>query len=65
MKPLAAPNVPGNTEFEGFDNAVRKVFSVPKEALAKEETKWKRARDSVGCEARSVPPSGSRPTSIL
>ena len=28
MKPLPAPNVPGNTEAERFDNAVRKMFSV-------------------------------------
>jgi hypothetical protein len=25
MKPLPAPNVPGNTEAEMFDNAVRKT----------------------------------------
>jgi hypothetical protein len=27
MNPLPAPKVPGNTEFERFDYAVRKVFS--------------------------------------
>ena len=35
MKPLPAPNVPGNTEAERFDNAVRKIFSVSKEELLK------------------------------
>lgn len=44
MKPAPAPNVPGNTEFERFDNAVSKLLSVPKEAFLKEEANWKRAR---------------------
>jgi hypothetical protein len=45
MKPAPAPNVPGNTEAERFDNAVRKMFSVSKEELLKREAKWKRARE--------------------
>jgi len=44
MKPLPAPHVPGNTEAEKFDNAVRKMFSVSKEELLKREAKWKRIR---------------------
>ena len=44
MKPLPAPHVPGNTEAERMDNAVRKLFSVPKEAILKAEAKWRRAR---------------------
>ena len=36
MNPLPAPSVPGNTEWERFDNAVKKVFSVPVEAVQKE-----------------------------
>jgi len=44
MKPLPSPNVPGKTESERFDNAVRAMFRVSKEDLAKAETKWKRAR---------------------
>jgi hypothetical protein len=36
--------VPGNTELERFDNAVRKVLTVSKEDLLKAEAKWKRAR---------------------
>ena len=30
MKPLPAPPVPGKTEAERFDNAVRKTFTVSK-----------------------------------
>ena len=34
----------GNTEFERFDNAVRKILTVSKEEFLKEEAKWKRER---------------------
>lgn len=44
MKPLPPPDVPGNTEWERFDNAVRAVFSVPKEAVLKEEARQKKQR---------------------
>jgi hypothetical protein len=44
MKPLPAPNVPGKTEAERFDNAVRKMFTVSKGDLLKEEAKWKRTQ---------------------
>jgi len=44
MKPLPAPNVPGNTESERMDNALRKILTVSKTDLLKEEAKWKRAR---------------------
>jgi hypothetical protein len=44
VKPAPAPNIPGNTEAERMDNAVRKMFSVPKEAILKAEAKWQRAR---------------------
>ena len=44
MKPLPAPNVPGKTESERFDNAVRKMFSVSKGDLEKAGAKWKRRR---------------------
>ena len=33
MNPHPAPSVPGDTEWERFDNAVRKALSVPKEAF--------------------------------
>jgi hypothetical protein len=45
MKPAPAPKVAGNTEAERFDNAVRKVFSVSKEAYLKEEARLKKLRE--------------------
>jgi len=46
MKPTPAPNVPGNTEAERFDNAVRKLFSVSKEDLLKQEDREKRKSET-------------------
>ena len=43
-KSLPAPNVPGSTDAERFDYAVRKVLTVSKVDLLKEEAKWKKAR---------------------
>ena len=37
MKPLPAPRVPGTTEFQRFDNAVRQVLTVSKSELLKRE----------------------------
>jgi len=45
MKPLPAPNVPGKTEFDRFDNAMRKVLSVSKEELLKREAQEQRAKE--------------------
>ena len=42
MKP--APAVPGETEAERMKNALRMMFSVPKEAYLREEARLKRAR---------------------
>jgi len=44
MKPLPAPHVPGKTEFERFDNAMRQVLSVSKAELLQRETGQKKAR---------------------
>ena len=44
MKPLPPPNVPGNTDAERFDNAVRKILTVSKEEILKREAKWKQGR---------------------
>jgi hypothetical protein len=41
MKPLPPPPVPGKTESERFDNAVRQVLSVSKEELLKREEREK------------------------
>jgi hypothetical protein len=42
MKPLPAPTVPGSTDAERMDNAVRMIFKVSKEELLKREATWKR-----------------------
>jgi hypothetical protein len=39
MNPLPAPKVPGNSDWERFDYAVRKVFSMPRDAVAKAAVK--------------------------
>ena len=44
MKPHAAPPVPGKTEAEKFDNAVRKMFSVSKEAFLEAEAEYQRTK---------------------
>jgi hypothetical protein len=43
MKPQPAPNVPGTTDAERFDNAVRRVFSMSKEDFLREEARLKAA----------------------
>lgn len=45
MKPLPAPHVPGKTEFERFDNAVRRALSISKEELLKREAREKKTRE--------------------
>ena len=50
MNTPPAPEVPGNTDAERFDNAVRRMFTVSKEELLKREAKWNRAR--VGKKAK-------------
>jgi hypothetical protein len=44
MRPDPAPSVPGDTDAERMDNAVRKMFSVSKDSLLREEAKWAKAR---------------------
>jgi hypothetical protein len=41
LKPLPTPHVPGKTDFERFDNAVRQVLTVSKEELLKREEREK------------------------
>jgi hypothetical protein len=45
MKPLPTPTVPGNTEWERFDNAVGMLLNAPKGAFVKQEKKLKRRRE--------------------
>jgi hypothetical protein len=44
MKPLPPPHVPGKTEFERFDNAMRQVLTVSKEELLRREAAEKKER---------------------
>jgi hypothetical protein len=44
IPPDIAAKCDGPDQFEKFDRLFRGVIAVPKEAIAKEETKWKRAR---------------------
>ena len=48
MKPLPAPPVSGDTEFERFDNAVRQVLTVSKTELLKREAEEKKATEGKG-----------------
>jgi hypothetical protein len=44
MKPLPPPpRVPGNTDWERFDNAVSMLLSTPKQLFTKAEKKHKKA----------------------
>jgi hypothetical protein len=43
MKPVPAPKVPGNTDAERMNNALRMVLTVSKADLLKEEARLKRA----------------------
>ena len=48
MKPLPPPAVPGNTDAERMDNAVRRMFSVSKaEVLRREAEERLRKLDNV------------------
>ena len=45
MKPLPAPHVPGKTEFERFDNAVRKILTISKTEVLRREAEQKQGHD--------------------
>ena len=45
MKPLPAPNVPGNTDAERMSNALSMVLKVSKADLLKEEARLKKAME--------------------
>jgi len=57
MKPLPPPKVPGNTEWERFDNAVGMLLSAPNQAFAKQEKKQADAGQGVGGEQLASLPS--------
>ena len=60
MKPLPPPYVPGTTEAERMDYAVRKVFTVSKEALLRHEAKEKKRRVRQRKRTRSENPLPTR-----
>lgn len=43
MNVRPAPTVPGKTEAERMDSAVRTVFTVSKEEMARREAEWQKA----------------------
>ena len=45
MKPLPPPHVPGKTEFERFDNALRQILTVSKSDLLKMEAQEKSTKE--------------------
>jgi uncharacterized small protein (DUF1192 family) len=45
MKPHPAPEVPGETQRQRFDNAVRNVFKVPEVAILRELGRMKAERE--------------------
>jgi hypothetical protein len=45
MKPLPAPDVPGRTERERFDNAMRQILTVSKEDILKKEAQEQRKKE--------------------
>jgi hypothetical protein len=53
MNPHPAPQVPGNTDWERFDNAVRKVFSVPAEAIQREKERIAKAKRKAKAKTRA------------
>jgi len=54
MKPQPAPKVPGKTPWKRLDNAVRLVFSVPKEAVLKEEARLKKLSQKKRAKKKAI-----------
>jgi hypothetical protein len=52
MKPLPPPPVPGKTEFQRFDNAVRQVLTVSKDELLKREEREKQKREKLAAKRK-------------
>jgi len=42
MNVRPAPSVPGKTESERMDNAVRTMFQIPKEEMERREAEWQK-----------------------
>ena len=60
MEPAPAPNVPGNTEQQRMDYAVRKMFTVPKETVLQQEARQlaiNRRKRALASKKRAINPS--------
>jgi len=44
MKPQPAPTVPGDTDTQRFDSAVRKMFTVSKDEILRREAEWQKTQ---------------------
>lgn len=54
MKPQPPPEVRGKTPWQRLDNAVRAVFSVPKDKLLKEEARLKKLSQKKRVKKKAV-----------
>jgi hypothetical protein len=54
MKPEPPPKVPGKTPWERFDNAVRTVLNVPKDAVLKEEARLKKLNQKKRAKKKAI-----------
>jgi hypothetical protein len=52
MKPSPPPTVPGDTDAERFDNAVRKTFTVSKEEMHRREAVWQKQNGKKPAKAK-------------
>jgi hypothetical protein len=55
MKPNPAPSVPGETDWQRFDNAVRNIFNVPEASILKERQRMEAERAKKKREKKSHP----------
>jgi hypothetical protein len=55
VKPLPAPDVPGNTPWEKFDNAVGTILSVSKKDFQAANAKWKAKNRRKRAKAKTKP----------
>jgi hypothetical protein len=55
-----APPVPGNTESECMDSAVRTIFTVSKEEMQRTEAEWQQANGKHGKARRIALPISPR-----
>jgi hypothetical protein len=47
MKRQPAPSVPGNTDAQRLDSAVRQMFTVSKEEMQRREADWQKSQEAT------------------